>query len=110
MGLLRLILRIIGTWLLGLALILFVIDGTRMLAANTFIYTELGTLWTQIAPEGPESARALVAEGLHPLVWDQGIALALGWPGWAVFGGLGLVFALLGRVRARRRFLEPDQF
>jgi hypothetical protein len=106
----RLILRIMGTWLLVLALILLVIDGTRMLAAGAWTFTTLMDNWAQFFPEGPDALRQAVHTYVHPLLWDPTITTLLAWPGWAVLGALGILLAVLGRVRRRRAYIEQDQF
>ncbi|MCD7058771.1 hypothetical protein [Pelagibacterium xiamenense] len=99
----RVFFRIVGLVFLALALILLVADGTRMLAANGYVATPLGNWIAQIAPLTLESARTAVQENVHPLLWDPTLTTLLAWPGWAVLGGIAIIFLLLGRSKTRRR-------
>lgn len=94
-----LVLRILGTWALGLALVLAVIDGTKSLAENAFVFTSVRDLWVWLAPGNWAVVEAKI--GTWPLFAAQGAQMALGWPGWAVAGGLGIFLLFLGR-RPRR--------
>ena len=106
----RWVLRVLGTWFLGLALILLVVDGTRMLAADSLLFSTLGELWAQIAPDGPAALQESVQTYVHPLLWDPVLTTFLAWPGWAVLGGIGIVLMIVGRARTPRRYVSQDQF
>lgn len=99
------LLRIVGLWLLGLALILLVIDGTRMLAANAFVMTPLAETWDNLLPETLAGLEALLVQNLHPALWDPTLTTILAWPGWVVFGVAGLLLAFIGRRRHRRSLI-----
>jgi len=106
----RWFLRVLGTWLLGLALILLVVDGTRMLAADSFLFSTIGELWDQLAPGARDAMGQSVQTTVHPLLWDPVITTFLAWPGWAVLGGIGIVLMVIGRSRTPRRYVSQDQF
>lgn len=99
----RVFFRIVGLIFLALALILLVVDGTRMLAAQGYVATPLGDWLAQIAPAMLEAAQAAIQENVHPLLWDPGLTTLLAWPGWAVLGGIAILSLLLGRSRSRRQ-------
>lgn len=105
----RRILRILGALLLAVAMILLVIDGTRMLASSAFVVTPLGGAWSEFFPGTLETARAFIESSLHPLLWDPVVTTLLSWPGWVVLGSLGIVLALAGRTPNRRRLVSIDQ-
>jgi hypothetical protein len=105
----RRIARILGALLLAAAMILLVIDGTRMLASNALVITSLGGNWDEFLPGTMETAQAFIESTLHPLLWAPIITTLLSWPGWAVLGGLGIILALLGRTPNRRRLVSIDQ-
>lgn len=105
----RLILRVLGTWLIGLALVLLVIDGTKSLGANTIVFTSLAELWTQIHPPSLGVVRAFFDSRFFADLLDAALAALLGYPAFAVFGVPGIVLALLGRKPQRERFLRQDQ-
>ncbi len=106
----RRLFRIVSALLLATAMILLVIDGTRMLASGALFVTSLGGTWDGFFPGTIEAAQTYVETSAHPLLWDPLITTLLSWPGWAVFGGLGIAFALLGRTPNRRRLVRIDQF
>ena len=105
----RLILRIAGTWLIGLALVLFVIDGTKSLGANALVYTSLADLWTQIHPPSLEAVAAFFESRFFADLLDAALKAVLTYPAFAVFGVPGIILALLGRKPRRERYLRADQ-
>jgi hypothetical protein len=105
----RLVLRILGTWLIGLALILLVVDGTKSLAANALVLTDLGQLWTNLHPPSLDAFSAFLdsrffAGFLHAMF--ENILIS---PAFAVIGIPGVVLALAGRRPRRERFLRQEQ-
>lgn len=100
---LRAFFRIVGLIFLALALILLVVDGTRMLASGGYTATPLGDWIAQIAPLALQNAQTAVQDRVHPLLWDPGLTTLLAWPGWAVLGGIAIFFLLIGRSRTHRR-------
>ncbi len=106
----RLILRVLGTLLIALAVILLIIDGTRSLAANQLVMTPLGDTWGQMHPASLEQVRAFLASRLFGPVLETAATALLGLPGWAVIGVPGLLLAWAGRSRRERVFIRQDQF
>jgi hypothetical protein len=105
----RLVLRILGTWLLGLALILLVIDGTRSLGANSIVLTSFMDAWGNLHADSIEAVRSFLqtrffAEQLH-VAFDA----LLTYPAFAVVGVPGILFALIGQKPRRERYLRGDQ-
>lgn len=105
----RLILRVLGTWLIGLALVLLVIDGTKSLGANALVFTSLADLWTQIHQPSLEGVRSFLDSRLFADLLDAALAALLSYPAFAVFGVPGILLALAGRKPRRERFLRHDQ-
>jgi hypothetical protein len=105
----RLILRIIGTWLIGLALVLLVIDGTKSLGAGALVFTSLSDLWTQVHVPSLEAVRSFFASRFFADLLDNGLNALLTYPAFAVFGIPGVIVALAGRTPRRERFLRQDQ-
>jgi hypothetical protein len=105
----RLVLRIAGTWLIGLALVLVVIDGTRSLGANQLVFTSLANLWTQVHPPSLVSVEAFFESRFFAQLLDVALKALLDYPAFAVFGVLGVVLALAGRKPRRERYLRADQ-
>lgn len=98
----RTIFRILGTWLLAVALILLIIDGTKSLAASSLVITSVSQLWLLLhAPSFEASSNWLagLADGLVLNALQQNL---LNWPAWAVLGVPGIILALAGKTRATR--------
>jgi len=106
----RLVLRVIGTWLLGIALILAVIDGTKSLAANAVVTTPFAELWAMLSPSSLDAVRGFVETHLFGTALLPALDALLGYPGFAVVGVPGVVLALLGRARYARRYVRTDEF
>lgn len=105
----RLVLRILGTWLIGLALIFLVIDGTKSLAANALVLTSLGQAWTQLHPPSLETVSEFFASRFFADLLDAAMQTLLTYPVFAVLGVPGIVLALMGRRPRRERFLRQEQ-
>jgi hypothetical protein len=105
----RLVLRIAGTWLIGLALILLVIDGTKSLGANGLVYTSLADLWTQLHAPSLAAVAAFFESRFFADLLDAALQAVLDYPAFAVFGIPGIVLALAGRKPRRERYLRADQ-
>jgi hypothetical protein len=105
----RLILRVAGTWLIGLALVLLVVDGTRTLGANDAVFTSLGQLWTQLNPSSLMAVQEFFESRFFAALLDATFKVILTYPAFAVIGLPGLLLALLGRKPRRERFLQHDQ-
>ncbi|HWA20078.1 MAG TPA: hypothetical protein VG757_13895 [Devosia sp.] len=104
----RLLLRILGTFLIAVAVILLIIDGTRSLAANAIVMTSLGDTWTGINPQSLEQLRAFLATRFFGPLLEAVVSGLLGMPGWAVTGVPGVLLAWAGRSRRERVFLRQD--
>ncbi|MBN9334518.1 hypothetical protein [Devosia sp.] len=105
----RIALRIIGTWLIGLALVLLVIDGTKSLAANALVMTSLGDIWTQIHAQSLVSVREFFESRFFANLLGQALDVLLPYHAFAVIGVPGVVLALLGRKPRRERFLRTEE-
>lgn len=105
----RLILRILGTWLLGVALILLIIDGTRSLGANTIIFTSFGDAWTWLNVDSLTATREFFTTRFFGPVLEPTVAAILTFPSWAVLAVPGVILAWMGRSRRTRMFVQHDQ-
>jgi hypothetical protein len=106
----RLLFRLTGTWLLALALILLIVDGTKSLGANAFVWTPLGELWLTIHAPSLEGLRSFIATRFFDVLLLPAADFVLGLPAWVVFGVPGIVLAVMGRSRRSRLFVHQDQF
>jgi hypothetical protein len=105
----RLILRILGTWFLGLAVILFVIDGTKSLAANAILFTPLLDTWTAVHTPSLDAVRGFIGGRFFQPLLEPAFDALLGFPSFAVIGIPGILFAFAGRSRFSRRYIRQDQ-
>jgi hypothetical protein len=105
----RLILRLLGTWLIALALVLLVIDGTKSLGANALVFSSLLDWWAQIHPQSLEAVKGFFDSRFFADLLDAALAAVLSYPAFAVVGLPGIMLALLGRKPRRERFLRHDQ-
>ena len=109
-GGMRLVLRILGTWLLGLALILLIIDGTKSLGADTIVTTSLGDTWNLVSAASLAAVKNFIDTRFFGPVLDPLLGVLLSFPGFAVLGVPGILLAFAGRSRRSRRFVKQDQF
>ncbi|AKR58252.1 hypothetical protein GCM10011321_29040 [Youhaiella tibetensis] len=105
----RLILRTLGTWLLSIAVILGVIDGTKSLAANAVITTSLGDLWTSLNATSLEWVQAFLETRFFGPVLTPMLASLLTVPSFVVVGVPAIVLAFLGRSRYVRQYVKTDE-
>ncbi len=100
----RFMLRIVGTWLLGMTMILLVMDGTKSLAQSSVVTTGLGDIWTLINANSLLEIELVFDQNTNlAMVWAYAIVPVLSWPGWAVLGLPGLFMIVSGQTRNRRR-------
>jgi hypothetical protein len=105
----RLVLRILGTWLIGLALVLLVVDGTKSLAANTLVFTSFGDAWRQLHAPSVDAVSDFFESRFFADLLHVAMDALLTYPAWAVLLIPGIVFALAGRRPRRERFLRQEQ-
>ena len=106
----RLIIRVLGTWLIGLALVLLVMDGTRSLGADDLVLTSLDALWRQLHAQSLLALEAFVQSRFFGDLLAAGLRAVLAYPAFAVCGVPGIVLAVLGRTPRREHYLRQDQF
>ncbi|MDB5585586.1 MAG: hypothetical protein JWP26_556 [Devosia sp.] len=105
----RLVLRILGTWLVGLALVLAVIDGTKSLGASQLVLTSLAETWTSVNPASLSAVQAFFNSRYFADLLDGTMAALLSYPAFAVIAVPGILLALLGRRPRRERYIQQDQ-
>jgi hypothetical protein len=95
-----LLLRILGVWLLLLAMVAAVIDATKSLAGGgAWVFTPLGQQWSSLNPDSLAAAKTWVETHVGTFMWDPMITEVLNAPTWVVFGILGVGLFWLGRKR-----------
>ena len=105
----RIALRIIGTWLIGLALVLLVIDGTKSLASTVATFTSLGDVWMQASVQSLDAVREFFRTRFFASLLDNALDVLLTYPAFAVIGLPGILLTLLGRSPRRERFLRAEE-
>ena len=101
----KFILRVLGTWFLGLALVLVIVDGAKSLAANTITTTSLAETWNSMHAASWAAVNEAMAGAFASVSWQEIVQYVFACPGWAIFGGAGLVLLLLGRRRMRKQYI-----
>jgi hypothetical protein len=96
-----LLLRMVGVWLLLLAMVAAVIDATKSLAAGgAWVFTSLGQQWSSLNSDSLTAAKTTVETHVGSFMWNPMITEILNAPTWVVFGILGALLFWLGRKRA----------
>jgi hypothetical protein len=96
----RMLLRIVGVWLLLVAMVAAVVDATKSLAGGgAWVVTPMGQQWQALSPKTFDDARAAVGSHVSPFLWDPILTTILGAPTWVVFGILGVLLYWLGQKR-----------
>ena len=95
-----LILRILGVWLLLLAMVAAVVDTTKSLAGGgAWVVTPMGEQWRQLAPDTLTVSKTWIETTIGKFMWDPIIVGILSAPTWVVFGILGVLLYWLGQKR-----------
>ena len=91
--------KILGLFVLALAVVLAVLDITRSITASDVILTPLASSWAAVSPQSLLSSRELVQTWAHPYLWDPVLTFVLQLPSWLVFWLLAMIFLKLGQRR-----------
>ena len=105
----RLVLRLLGTWLLAVALILMIIDGTRSLGANALVLTSFEEGWAWLNADSLGATRDFIASRLFSPLLEAVAEAIFAAPGWLVLAVPGLLLGWFGRSRRTRVFVRHDQ-
>jgi hypothetical protein len=105
----RLILRVAGTWLLGLAFVLLIIDGTKSLGANALVISSLRDAWSWLNAESLAATQEFLTSRFFGALLETALSTLLTFPSWAVLAVPGLLLAWAGRSRRVRLFVRHDQ-
>ena len=92
-------LRLIGWLLILVALGLLVHEGILWLDGDNWTIVSANDRWTELHPDSL-AAVDNAARGLSPLASDA-FRTAMGWPAWAVVGGIGLLLIAIASTRRR---------
>jgi hypothetical protein len=95
----RFLFRFIGVLCLAAAFILVIYDGTKSIAGNNLYLTSVRELWDLINAGSLAQLKPLIEPYANGLLWNPVMLTLLAAPGWSIFGGLGIIFVLLGRKK-----------
>jgi hypothetical protein len=95
--------RVVGLFLLVIALVSAVMDITKSIGASKAIFTPFVEDWKKFGDASLNAAKEAVESYFFPFVWDPAILWFLQWPTWLIFAILAFVFLAIGR-RRRRKF------
>ncbi len=93
------LIRMTGIWLMLVAVIALVVDGTKSLSSSQLIWTSLGEQWANASKNSLESTQMFIVNNLGTFIWDPLVYSILLWPSWAIIGLLGLFFYWLARKK-----------
>ena len=94
------LLRLLGVWLLLLAMVAAVVDATKSLAGGgAWVVTPMGEQWQALSPETLKATEAWIKTNAGPFFWDPVMTTILDAPTWVVFGILGVLLYWLGQKR-----------
>lgn len=93
----KMIVRIAGTWLLGMALVLAIVDVAKSVAQSEIFITSVGTLWKAFSTQSYASAYAALETQLLSAGAGELTETLFSMPAWGVFFVLGGLLMLVGR-------------
>jgi hypothetical protein len=96
-AMIRFLFRFVGLISLALAFILLIYDGTKSIAGNNLYLTSVRALWDLINAGSLARLKPMLEPYANGYLWDPMMLGFLSAPSWAVLGGVGIVFILLGR-------------
>ncbi len=97
----RFLLRSLGLLFLAAAFVFLVYDGTRSIAANQLVFTNVGEVWSLAHPASLQQLQPWIeSHGPHWL-WDPVVTSVLSGPAAMALGVVGALLIPLGRRRKR---------
>ena len=96
----RILFRLVAMFALAFAVVLAVIDLTRIIANSEWTFTPLLQTWRELAPESLIEMREAL-ERQASFLWDPVVLSVLSLPGWLLFGLLSFTFYALSHRRRR---------
>ena len=100
----------LSLFLLAIGVLLAVVDATRCIAANEWVYTPLIDSWQAFAPSLLAAMELAIKSSSADFLWDKAVVHVLQAPGWAVFFVLAFVFHAAGwRRKKQNHFAHVDR-
>ena len=91
--------RILGLFVLALALVFAVLDITRSITASEFVLTPLQDTWKSLSEPSLASAQVFVETWTHAFLWDPIFTTILKLPSWAIFWLVAMILLKIGERR-----------
>jgi hypothetical protein len=95
----RFLFRSLGLVCLAAAFILVIVDGMKSIGDNRVTITSVRALWEIINAASLAKLQPLISHYAGGVLWDPGMVTVLAAPSWALIGGFGIMFILLGRKK-----------
>jgi len=93
--------RLLGSFFLLIAAMSLIHDGGMTFSRQKgILVTPIGQYWFDISASSLDAAEKVVSR-YSPWIWDNIILTILLYPGWVVFGLIGLALCYAGRKRER---------
>ncbi len=105
---LRFLSRFVGLWLMAGALVAFVVDGAKTIAAGEVVTTSLQEMWIALSPASLVVAEVAIVDNVSPVLWNSVIMPILNAPGFIDFGVLGILLLLAGRKKRELKLSELE--
>jgi hypothetical protein len=93
----RFLFRSLGLFCLAAAFVLVIVDGMKSIGDNRLTVTSVRALWELLNAASLAKLQPLISHYAGGILWDPGMVAVLAAPSWALIGGFGIVFLLLGR-------------
>ena len=94
----RFLLRFIGLCLLATAFVFFVYDGTKSIANQRLLYTNVEKAWAMVDQNSLNGAEEWVKQRAS-WAWDPYLQRLVDLPAWVVLGFVAMILILLGRKK-----------
>ena len=91
--------RLIGLWIVLLAVVAFAVDGTKSVAADKIITTSLIEQWLSISETSYTALQKFLETKIHPILWDPVLTTFMSAPTWICLTILGSAIYWIGRKR-----------
>jgi hypothetical protein len=94
----RFILRFIGLWILAVAFVALIRDGTKTIAGSAVAMTRLRDDWNSLSQGTLERFQSMVEKSAEWL-WNPVMRTVLEQPSWLVLGIIGCLLVVIGRKK-----------
>ena len=102
----KMIVRIAGTWLLGLALILAIVDIANSAGQSKLLITSVGELWEALNTNSYSAAYAALETQMQAAGAREVTDMVFSVPAWGLFFVLGVLVVFLGRGPRGTQFVK----